>query len=153
FECRDTDGMTDPHDPSEALAAFLAESHFMRHGGVMTDLDGTAVHEADGRVYVSAPMEAGLKRMDDLGRTGVISSLRFPASVIHSFGEAWYRIANAPVPVVSLRGSQCGFLVQRPASIAFEEIDATCLDANEIAEMVRTTATLLDGGLREVLVF
>ena len=55
-------------DPHSTLREFLAQSDFMRHGGVMTDLDGTAVHEENGRVYVSVPMETGLKRMHDLGR-------------------------------------------------------------------------------------
>jgi len=41
-------------DPHSALREFLAQSDFMRHGGVKTDLDGTAVHEENGRVYVSA---------------------------------------------------------------------------------------------------
>ncbi len=37
-------------DPHSTLREFLAQSDFMRNGGVMTDLDGTAVHEENGRV-------------------------------------------------------------------------------------------------------
>jgi len=87
-------------DPHSTLREFLAQSDFMRHGAVMTDLDGTAVVEENGRAYVSVPMETGLKRMHDLRRAVVINSLRFPLSIIRTFGKAWYQITGAPVPVV-----------------------------------------------------
>lgn len=141
-------------DPHSALREFLAQSDFMRHGGVMTDLDGTAVHEEDGRVYVSVPMETGLKRMHDLGRAVVINSLRFPLSLIRTFGTAWYRIAGVPVPVVSLRGSLCGRLVlQASGEIGFEEIEATCLAAENINEILAGVSTLIDSGANELLIF
>ncbi|MGZ8994739.1 MAG: hypothetical protein ACXW16_12055, partial [Burkholderiaceae bacterium] len=115
-------------DAHSALREFLAQSDFMRNGGVMTDIDGTAVLEDNGRVYVSVPMEMGLKRMHDLGRAVVINSLRFPLSVLRTFGKAWYQIARAPVPVVSMRGSLCGRMVLTKAGeVGFEEIEAICL--------------------------
>jgi hydroxymethylpyrimidine pyrophosphatase-like HAD family hydrolase len=145
------DLQTNPHD---ALRDFLAQSDFMRHGGVMTDLDGTAVHEENGRVTVSVPMETGLKRMHELGRAVVINSLRFPLSVIRTFGKAWYQISGAPVPVVSLRGSQCGRMVmQRSGDIGFEEIESTCLDPENIREVVAGVSTLVDAGANELLIF
>src|SRR5215207_5916688 len=97
------------------LRQFLAQSDFMRHGGVMTDLDGTAVHEENGRVYVSLPMESGLKRMHDLGRAVVINSLRFPLSIIRTFGKVWYQISGVPVPTVAMRGSMLGNMVLQPS--------------------------------------
>jgi hydroxymethylpyrimidine pyrophosphatase-like HAD family hydrolase len=141
-------------DPYPALRAFLAESEFMRHGAVMTDLDGTAVHEAEGRVYVSESMEAGLARMHQLGREVVINSLRFPRSVIRSFGREWYGISRAPVPVVSLRGSLCGRLVESASGeIEFEEVAAMCLTTDDVRKVVASAAELTAAGLDELLVF
>ena len=141
-------------DPHSTLREFLAQSDFMRHGGVMTDLDGTAVHEENGRVYVSVPMETGLKRMHDLGRAVVINSLRFPLSVIRTFGKAWYQIAGVPVPVVSLRGSLCGRMVlQQSGEIGFEEIEAICLQPENIRGILAGASTLVDAGANELLIF
>jgi hydroxymethylpyrimidine pyrophosphatase-like HAD family hydrolase len=141
-------------DPHSTLREFLAQSDFMRHGGVMTDLDGTAVHEENGRVYVSVPMETGLKRMHDLGREVIINSLRFPLSVIRTFGKAWYQVAGVPVPVVSLRGSLCGRLVlQKSGDIGFEEIEAICLEPDSIKRIVANASALVDAGANELLLF
>lgn len=141
-------------DPHSTLREFLAQSQFMRHGGVMTDLDGTAVHEENGRVYVSQPMETGLKRMHDLGREVIINSLRFPLSVIRSFGKEWYRVAGVPVPVVANRGSLCGRLVLQPSGeIGFEEIEAICLNAEDIREILASASALVDAGANELLIF
>ena len=141
-------------DPHSTLREFLAQSDFMRHGGVMTDLDGTAVHEENGRVYVSAPMETGLKRMHDLGRAVIINSLRFPLSVIRTFGKAWYQIAGVPVPVVSLRGSLCGRMVlQKSGEIGFEEIEAICLEREDVRRIVSHASALVDAGANELLIF
>ena len=141
-------------DPHSTLREFLAQSDFMRHGGVMTDLDGTAVHEENGRVYVSVPMEKGLKRMHDLGRSVVINSLRFPLSVMRSFGKAWYQIAGVPVPVVSLRGSLCGRMVlTKSGEIGFDVIEAICLEPERIRGIVNGASTLVDAGANELLVF
>src|SRR5687768_401539 len=141
-------------DPHSTLREFLAQSDFMRNGGVMTDLDGTAVHEENGRVYVSVPMETGLKRMHDLGRSVIINSLRFPLSVIRTFGKAWYQIAGVPVPVVSLRGSLCGRMVLRKSGdIGFEEIEATCLEPENIRSILANASALVDAGANELLIF
>ncbi|MBA3253539.1 MAG: HAD family phosphatase [Pseudomonadota bacterium] len=141
-------------DPHSTLREFLAQSDFMRHGAVMTDLDGTAVVEENGRAYVSVPMETGLKRMHDLGRAVVINSLRFPLSIIRTFGKAWYQITGAPVPVVSMRGSQCGRMVLTKAgAIGFEEIEAICLEPENIRAIVAGASALVDAGANELLIF
>src|SRR5687767_7868106 len=92
------------------LKQFLIQSRFATGGGVVTDLDGTAVHEEHGRVYIPQQVEIGLKRLYELGRPVVLNSLRFPLSVMRTFGKEWLAIANAPIPVVSLYGSQIGYV-------------------------------------------
>jgi len=43
-----------------AIGEFAQSSGFTEHGGVIIDLDGTAVHEEDGRTSVPRPVELGL---------------------------------------------------------------------------------------------
>ena len=88
----------------EHLRQFLRQSAYAAQGGVMTDLDGTIVHEEGGRVYIPAPVEVALKEFYDLGRPLILNTLRFPLSVIRTFGKEWYAIANAPIPTVTLNG-------------------------------------------------
>jgi hypothetical protein len=136
------------------IERFLAASDFMGLGGVMTDLDGTALHEERGRVFVSVPMETGLQRMSRLARPVVLNTLRFPLSVIRTFGKEWYAIARVPVPLVSLRGSLCGRLVQLPdGELGFEEFDATCLTDADISQVLSAVSALVDAGLDRLLVF
>jgi len=69
------------------LKHFFQQSRFAASGGVITDLDGTAVHEEQGRIYIPQPVEFGLKVLYDTGRPVVLNSLRFPLSVMRTFGK------------------------------------------------------------------
>src|SRR4029453_16295701 len=100
-----------PNDEAEMkLKDFLRQSSFKTSGGVITDLDGTAVHEFQGKIVIPKEVEFGLKRHYDLGRPLILNSLRFPLSVIRTFGADWYKISNAPIPTVTLNGSLIGFV-------------------------------------------
>ena len=104
------------------LRNFLMQSRFAADGAVVTDLDGTAVHEEQGRIYIPEPVEFGLKKIYELGRPVVLNSLRFPLSVMRTFGKEWLAIANAPIPVVSLYGSQIGYVTRDEYEIQFSDI-------------------------------
>src|SRR5215218_8713159 len=136
------------------LRQFLMQSGFIQKGAVVTDLDGTAVHEEKGRVYIPERVEAGLKQLYDLGRPVVLNSLRFPLSVMRTFGKEWLAISNAPIPVVSMNGSQFGY-VQRDEKdeLCFEEIAAFPLTGNEIDACLTGVDALLADNIREVLLF
>lgn len=136
-----------------ALRAFLADSAFARAGAVMTDLDGTAVHEHDGRGVISPSVELGLKHVHDRGHVVIVNSLRFPLSVIRVFGAEWLRITGAAIPLVSLKGSLVGRLVPADGRLAFEELAATTLTAGELDEILRGVVGLVDGGVDDILVF
>lgn len=141
-------------EAEEALRKFISESRFIESGGVVTDLDGTAVHEADGRIYIPEPVEFGLKALYEAGRPIILNSLRFPLSVMRTFGKEWLAIANAPIPVVSMNGSQIGYVTKDEKNeLFFEEINAFPLEAAQIAEVMSGIQTLLDGGIREILLF
>ena len=137
-----------------ALKQFYRESRFAEAGGVVTDLDGTAVHEEHGRIYIPEPVEFGLRAIYETGRPVVINSLRFPLSVMRTFGKEWLAIAKAPIPAVSMNGSQIGY-VTRDANdeLCFEEIDAFPLEAAQIDDVLAGVRKLLDDDIREVLLF
>src|SRR5215203_1775537 len=136
------------------LRNFLMQSRFVSDGAVITDLDGTAVHEEGGRVYIPEPVELGLKKIYELGRPVVLNSLRFPLSVMRTFGKEWLAIANAPIPVVSLYGSQIGYVKRdEKDELCFEELNAFPLDAGEIDEVLQKVKPLVDGGVRDLLLF
>ena len=93
-----------------AIGDFAHKSGFLSHGGVVIDLDGTAVHEFEGRTMIPRPVELGLKALYDRGRPVVLNSLRFPLSVMRTFGKEWIGISNSPIPVVTMNGSQVGYI-------------------------------------------
>src|SRR4051794_10435651 len=97
-------------DYEKTLSDFLNQSLFAAHGGIVTDLDGTVVHEVNGRAIIPEPVELALQELYELGWPVMINSLRFPLSLLRTFGREWYRLANAPIPVVCLNGSQIGYI-------------------------------------------
>ncbi|MEJ7680254.1 MAG: hypothetical protein WKG06_20850 [Segetibacter sp.] len=66
-----------------------------------------------------------MKKIYDLGRPVVINTLRFPLSVMRTFGREWYSISNAPVPTVLMNGSQLGYMTETSeGAIGYKEIAA-----------------------------
>lgn len=138
----------------EALRKFVAASRFNENGGIVTDLDGTAVHEHEGRVTIPHVVSHALTRLSGQGHPIVINTLRFPLSVIGTFGQEWYAITNAPLPLVSLNGSLIGHLAESPTgAIVFEETDARVLSAGEVEEVLTGVEGLISAGVDRLLVF
>ncbi len=136
------------------LRQFLQQSAFMAQGGIITDLDGTVVHEEQGKIRIPATVEYALKELYDLGRPVILNTLRFPLSVIRTFGREWYSISTKPIPVVTLNGSQTGLVtVTAEDELIFEEIAAFPLLKEEIEEILIGVQGLLTGGVKEILVF
>ena len=136
------------------LQAFIQQSTFASSGSVVTDLDGTAVHEFQGKIIIPKEVELGLMHHYESGRPLMLNSLRFPLSVIRTFGQDWYKLSNAPIPTVTLNGSLMGYIKRTAESeLVFEEATAFPLTANEIREALKGVQGLLDGGIKNVLVF
>lgn len=136
------------------LQQFIRDSAFANSGGVITDLDGTAVHEYQGRIVIPEEVEFGLLRHYKSGRPIILNSLRFPLSVLRTFGQDWYKISNAPIPTVTLNGSLIGYINRNnEGELAFEEIAAFPLSAEEINEAMEGVQGLLQGGIKNLLVF
>src|SRR5215203_275706 len=137
-----------------AVGDFAQSSGFTERGGVIVDLDGTAVHEEDGRTTIPRPVELGLKALYDRGRPVVLNSLRFPLSVMRTFGKEWLAISNAPIPTVSMNGSQMGYVRRdEKGELCFEEVTAFPLTANEIDVVIAGVEALLADRIRDVLLF
>jgi hydroxymethylpyrimidine pyrophosphatase-like HAD family hydrolase len=141
-------------ETDDTISQFVVTSGFTERGAVVMDLDGTAVHEENGRTYIPQPVESGLKALYDRGRPVVLNSLRFPLSVMRTFGKEWLAISGSPIPVVSMNGSQIGY-VQRDEKdeLCFEEITAFPLAGHEIDAVMVGVDALLDDNIRDVLLF
>jgi hydroxymethylpyrimidine pyrophosphatase-like HAD family hydrolase len=136
------------------LQRFIKQSSFASSGVVVTDLDGTAVHEYQGKVTIPKEVELGLMRHYERGRPLILNSLRFPLSVIRTFGQDWYKLSNAPIPTVTLNGSLLGFIKKTDRSeLVFEEAAAFPLTKEEIIEALEGVEGLLNNGIENVLVF
>jgi hydroxymethylpyrimidine pyrophosphatase-like HAD family hydrolase len=137
-----------------AIGEFAHGSGFTERGGVVIDLDGTAVHEEDGRTSIPRPVELGLKALYDRGRPVVLNSLRFPLSVMRTFGKEWLAISNSPIPIVSMNGSQFGYVDRdEKDELCFQEVAAFPLTSNEIDAVITGVEALLEDKIRDVLLF
>jgi hydroxymethylpyrimidine pyrophosphatase-like HAD family hydrolase len=130
---------TDASDPSKAFLAL--------------DLDGTALLEDKGKVFISGSVEKGVKAIHDLKIPVVLNTLRFPLSVIKTVGEAWYQIADVPILTVLLNGSVLGYIKYSDDELHYEEIAAYPLSREEIKSAVDGVAQLTRAGINDVLLF
>ncbi|HSD45368.1 MAG TPA: hypothetical protein VLB87_02060, partial [Pyrinomonadaceae bacterium] len=136
------------------LRQFIEQSSFASAGSVITDLDGTAVHEFQGKIAIPKEVELGLMRHYERGRPLILNSLRFPLSVIRTFGQDWYKLSNAPIPTVTLNGSLVGYVKKNEESeLCFQEVAAFPLTEHEITEALKGVQAMLDGGIKNILVF
>lgn len=140
--------------PAQALRRFLSSGRFAAAGAVITDLDGTAVLEREGRIYLPPAVELGLEHIRRLGRPVIANTLRFPLSVIGVFGDEWHRSTGTDLPLVSMKGSQIGKVVRGASGVtSFEEWHADVLSEAEIREVMVGVEGMVDDGVRDLLVF
>lgn len=143
-------------DPASlgALEAVLDATGGLSGGVVMTDLDGTAVIERDGRIVVPEEVALPLRRLNDLGCPVALNTLRFPLNVIRTFGRAWRSISDSPLPLVSLNGSLVGVLTgDDDETRGFEELQATPLPAGDIEEVLAGVEGLVGEGVDDIALF
>jgi hydroxymethylpyrimidine pyrophosphatase-like HAD family hydrolase len=140
-------------DIEQAADAFVDGSAFTERGGIITDLDGTAVHELNGRTHIPREVELALKRLQERGRPVAINTLRFPLSIMRTFGRAWYEVTTAPIPTVCLNGSLIGTIHLADGELAFRETEAFPVGPDEVAGAMAAVRELVEGGVAEVAVF
>jgi len=136
------------------LQEFFNQSKFDEHGAVITDLDGTAIHEYEGRFSIPQSVELALNRIYEIGRPVVLNTLRFPLSVIRTFGQEWYRISNKAIPTVLMNGSQLGYITKDDqGNFGYEEMEAFPLRPDEINEPFTIVENLIKENIQDLLVF
>jgi len=139
---------------SAQLQDFFNHSKFEECGALITDLDGTAIHEVEGHYSIPQSVQLGLDKIYDLGRPIVLNTLRFPLSVIRTFGKEWYKISNAPIPTVLMNGSQLGnIMADKEGNFLYSEIDAFPLEPNEIANVLQIITSFIKNNDLDLLVF
>lgn len=140
---------------SEAiLKDFIEASSFRTKGAVLTDLDGTAVHEFQGKIVIPKEVEYGLLHHYRSGRSIVLNSLRFPLSVLRTFGADWYKLSNAPIPTVTLNGSLIGHITKTTNDeLEFVEVAAFPLTKEEITATIKRVRDVIDAGFKNVVLF
>jgi hydroxymethylpyrimidine pyrophosphatase-like HAD family hydrolase len=131
----------------------FVESHDFSRGMLVLDLDGTALLEDRGKVFISSSVEKGVKAIHDLGQTVVVNTLRFPLSVIRTVGDAWYQIADVPILTVLLNGSVLGYIKSQANDLIYEELAAFPLPADEIQALLTGIRQLLSAGIEDMLLF
>jgi hydroxymethylpyrimidine pyrophosphatase-like HAD family hydrolase len=104
-------------------------------------------------IVIHKEVETGLKKIYDLGRPVIINTLRFPLSVIRTFGKEWYSISRKPIPVVLLNGSQLGYIKQSGESFIFEQLASFPLEPVEIKEVISGLKDLQKGGVSDLVLF
>ncbi len=144
--------MLTSHD--DELRRFIAETRFRDQGWIVTDLDGTAIHEFEGRIAIPDVVSHGLKALSERGRPVVLNTLRFPLNVIRTFGREWNAITNAPLPLISLNGSVTGYLAPGDDDVmSFREIDAAPLGPADIDEVLEGIEGLVASGINDLVLF
>src|SRR5262249_43326897 len=123
------------------------------HGGIVTDLDGTCVCEAEDKIVIETSIAIALKALNETGRAVVINSLRFPLNVINTFRSVWADITAAPLPLVSLNGALIAQLHVAAQGFKFEEIAAFPVSEDDIRIVIDTLERLIGHKRREALLF
>ena len=136
----------------ESLKRFMNGNN-LAQSFLALDLDGTALLEDHGKVFISSSVEKGVKALRELEIPVVLNSLRFPLSVINTVGTAWYQIAAAPIPVVLLNGSTIGQIFQVDDKLRYEEHAAHPLGHDAIHSMIAGVAQLTKAGIDDILLF
>lgn len=140
------------NEDHETLRKFVETRNFAR-GMLALDLDGTALLEDRGKVFISSSVEKGVKAVHDLGITVVVNTLRFPLSVIHTIGDAWYQIADVPILTVLLNGSVLGYIKCQSDRLIYEELVAFPLHRDELKALVGGIRQLVAAGIEDILLF
>jgi hydroxymethylpyrimidine pyrophosphatase-like HAD family hydrolase len=139
-------------DQISQLHLFAKQCNFQQ-GMLVLDLDGTALLEDKGKIFISSSVEKGVKALHDLGRPVILNTLRFPMSVITSVGEAWYQIADIPILTILLNGSVLGYIKRSNGHLIYEELAAFPMRREEVLTMLNGIEELLRNGINDILFF
>ena len=136
----------------DKVRRFFEKRDFSK-GCLVLDLDGTALLEDQGRIFIPTTVQAGIRAINEFKRPIILNTLRFPLSVIRTIGNDWYELSDIPVPTVLLNGSILGHIRCIDQKLEFEEITAHPMTEHEIKLVIDGVNELLDKGIDEILLF
>jgi hydroxymethylpyrimidine pyrophosphatase-like HAD family hydrolase len=136
----------------EKLRRFF-EKHDFSQGCLVLDLDGTALTEDQGRIFISTTVQQGIRALHEFKRPIIVNTLRFPLSVIRTIGNDWYELADIRVPTVLLNGSLLGHIRCVNQKLEYEEISAHPMTEAEIKLVLDGVTELLGKGIDDLLLF
>lgn len=136
----------------EKLRRFF-DTHDFNKGCVVLDLDGTALTEDQGRIFISPTVQSGVRAIHELKRPIILNTLRFPLSVIRTIGLAWYELADIPIPTALLNGSILGHIRCEGEHLEYEEIAAFPLTEHDIQLVLDGVEELLSKGIDDIILF
>lgn len=141
-------------EQKKQISDFSSRSDFRDKGGLMTDLDGTVIQEIEGKAFIPSEVQQGLADMYKTSCPIIINTIRFPLSVIRTFAYDWYDISKASVPLVSLNGSQIGYMNKdKKSKFTFQEVNAYPLNNQELRKIISEIDNILCNGAVSMLVF
>ena len=141
-----------PKEQRLVLERFMDRSDFSK-GSAILDLDGTALHEEQGKVFISGSVENGISAIVEIGRPVIINTLRFPLSVIRNVATEWLHITNKKIPAVLLNGSVLGYIEMNGGAPIWKEISATPISPKEINELIFGLDELVFHDIRDLILF
>jgi len=136
----------------EKLRRFFDDHDFSK-GCLALDLDGTALTEDRGRIFIPTTVQEGIRALHQFNRPVILNTLRFPLSVIRTIGNEWYELSDIPVPTVLLNGSILGNIHCVGERLEYEEITAYPMTEREIKLVLDGVKELLGKGVDEILLF
>jgi hypothetical protein len=136
----------------QKLRSFFDDHDFAK-GCLVLDLDGTALTEDQGRIFISPTVQTGIRAIHEFNRPIILNTLRFPLSVIRTIGNAWYELSDIPVPTVLLNGSILGHIHCVGERLEYEEIAAYPMTEREIEVVLDGVKELLAQGIDEIILF
>jgi len=143
-------------DQYAMLERFAKRPRMMKSAWFL-DLDGVALVEEHGNVFVSREVEQGIRDLDAQGWSVIINSARFPLSIIKSIASAWLSIYEADIPAVLLNGALIGSFKKQEDEVVFEEVAAFPLTRDEIEKLVlgiqEALGASISGGARDLAFF
>ncbi|KAA5542920.1 HAD hydrolase family protein [Adhaeribacter rhizoryzae] len=141
-------------EQKKLIQDYVIQPAFRQNGGLITDLDGTIVQHLDGNYSVPTQVQAGLNNLYRVNCPIILNTIRFPLSIIKTFAAVLYPIAQNPIPVISLNGSQWGYISPgENEEFSFSEAGAQPLKPAEIKRFMDDIRLLIQQKVPNIAAF
>ena len=141
-------------EQKKIIQHFASHPDFRPQGGLMTDLDGTIVQHRDGNYLIPPEVQAGLNNLYQVNCPIILNTIRFPISIIKTFAAILYPIAGNSIPVISLNGSQWGYISRgQDGEFSFTEAGAHPLKPADIKSFIANIQLLIQNKVPNIVAF